>query len=338
SDATPMPSDYLEANRCSYSSLSDSIFLPGMYGFVFITGLPLICFALHGLYRLMKSENTLPIYVFNLLISDLVQICTLPFWIVYYRNGHVWRFGRVLCSLIGCMFFVSLFVSIFFMCCITLERYLAISHPVWFRNQRQLWKSWIVCLALWGLVSLFTSGAFYFGFEEDQNIRCMENYPAQKKFAIFQLIAMTTTFVLPFIFLLFMYQATGRNMRKVMLMSDEEKKRITSLLSLIIIIFTAVFGPYHIIYYVKYIGILILQDSCNFQSSIFIYCQIALGWLSLNSILDPIMYIFLRKDFIRILSKTFPFLQHFDCWRRRAYGQAAHKSSISTPSESVQFR
>lgn len=37
---------------------------------------PILCAAMYGLYRLIKSDHVAPVYVINLLMSDMLQICT----------------------------------------------------------------------------------------------------------------------------------------------------------------------------------------------------------------------------------------------------------------------
>ncbi|KAK1152037.1 G-protein coupled receptor 4-like [Acipenser oxyrinchus oxyrinchus] len=102
----------------------DQTFLPVLYGLVFCIGLPTNCLALYGLYRLVRTDNALPVYVINLLLSDLLQISTLPLWIDYYSHGHIWCFENTLCKITGVIFWISQSVSIFFMLCVALERYI----------------------------------------------------------------------------------------------------------------------------------------------------------------------------------------------------------------------
>ncbi|XP_066575846.1 G-protein coupled receptor 4-like [Amia ocellicauda] len=253
---------------------SDQLFLSVLYIVVFCIGLPSNCMALYGLYRLVKGEDILPVFAINLLLSDLLQISTLPLWIDYYMNGHKWRFGEASCSIIGCTFFISLFVSIFFMCCISLERYLAVTRPLWFRRHSKIRNSAVFCLVLWVFVTVCTSVAFSLGFESSPNELCMEKYPAEKSFAVFQLFAMTISFILPLIFFLFAYCSIRNNISGVVSIPNEEKEKILLLLFLILVVFVVVFGPFHIICYVAYIGVLFLEDSCDYEASIFIYFQV----------------------------------------------------------------
>nr|XP_015200307.1 PREDICTED: G-protein coupled receptor 4-like [Lepisosteus oculatus] len=303
---------------------SDTLFLSLLYSCVFCVGLPLNCLALFGLHGLLKAGDILPVFVINLLLSDLLQILTLPLWIDYFSNDHKWRFGEAACRVIGCIFWISLFVSIFFMCCIFLERYMAVTHPLLFQKHIRVRNSCIFCAFLWVFVTICSSVGIGLGFESAPLDRCMETYPTEKDFAQFQLIAMTITFVLPLCFLLSIYRGIQKNIVNVTSIRDKEKRKILLMLTLIIVMFVLVFGPFHFMCYVAYIGILTLQDSCDYESRIFIYFQVAMGLLSLNSVLDPVMYIFVRKDLRKKLITIFSFSQ-----KKEAQNATAGATSIS---------
>ncbi|XP_039601998.1 G-protein coupled receptor 4-like [Polypterus senegalus] len=290
---------------------SDRIFFCILYGFIFCIGLPVNCLAVFGLYRLVKSENGLPIYVINLLLSDILQIFTLPLWIHYYSYGHQWYFGATSCKIMGCIFYISLYASIFFLCCIALERYLAIAHPLKFPAIRRLWFACLLSLSLWTFITIIPAVAFKVLFPESNNSLCIEKYPSKKNFIAYRIITLILSFFFPLAFLLFMYRGTLRSLSHVQSVNKSEKKRIRGLLSLLVLIFLLVFGPYHLTGCVKYIGLVFSSDICEFEARIFIFYQVGRGFLSLNSLLDPILYIFLRMDFQKQVLYFFPCCQKF---------------------------
>ncbi|MBN3273376.1 GPR4 protein, partial [Polyodon spathula] len=319
----------ISCNNIDFSS--DQTFLSVLYGFVFCIGLPTNCLALYGLYRLVKTDNALPVYVINLLLSDLLQISMLPLWIDYYSHGHVWRFGVTSCNLVGSVFYISLYVSIFFMCCIALERYLAIVHPFFFQSIRGLRFACLFSLAVWVLVTIPPSVALTLLFKENGSSHCLESYPSNASFITYRLITLVFSFFLPLAFLVFVHVKTQRTLSAVLLVPEEEKKRIKGLLSLVLLIFVVVFGPYHLIGSIKYIGLIGHQCMCDFEAKIFIYYQVGRGLLSLNSLLDPIMYIFLRKDVRNHMLHFFPCLQRvaglMNCQTSRSSRQTESSSA-----------
>ncbi|XP_045065631.1 ovarian cancer G-protein coupled receptor 1-like [Coregonus clupeaformis] len=104
----------------------------------FSIGLPLICLAIYAMYFLIRADHIAPVYVINLLIADLIQICMRP--IILFSNGE---FVVILIEFFG------ISASIGFMVCIALERYLVIAFPLWYRFRRNIKYSLIVSSIIW---------------------------------------------------------------------------------------------------------------------------------------------------------------------------------------------
>lgn len=298
---TPTPSsgnsNLNEANNCGVDLSQDAIYLPVIYSIFFIIGTPLNLMALFGLYRLIKSENVLPVYVINLLLSDLLQLFTVPLWIDYYRRGHSWRFGSTSCQLLGVSFYVSIYTGIAFMCIIALERYLAIAKPLRFQALRKLKFARWIALSIWVVVAVPPSIILRKMQPNDNHTLCIEGYPSKEGFIIYRLITLSLSFIIPLAFIVILHRKTLRSLSAIGTLGMEEKHRIRGLLILLMVIFILVLGPYHITGCVKYIGLLLHGDACEWEKAVFVPYQLGRGLLSLNSVLDPILYTFLRSDF-----------------------------------------
>ncbi|XP_015195065.1 G-protein coupled receptor 4-like [Lepisosteus oculatus] len=287
---------------------SEQTFLPVLYGGVFCVGLPVNCLALYGLYRLVKADYALPVYVIHLLIGDLLQILTMPLWIDYYRRGHSWQFGDAVCRLASYAFGTSLYTSITFMSCIALERYLAIVHPLRFQDLPKLKIAHLLCLTFWVVAIVIQALGYHYGFESTQGGLCLENYPKKREFLKFQLIVMPFTFLLPVVLFGFLSLRIQRSLRRDPFMTAEKKQRIISLLVVVLLLYVLIYGPYHVTSYVLCLGMLQARHSCEYEDRVFLCLRITLGILSLNPVLDPVIYIFLRHD-VRETMDSFPLLR-----------------------------
>ncbi|RXM96486.1 G-protein coupled receptor 4 [Acipenser ruthenus] len=318
------------SNSCDNIDFSsDQTFLSVLYGIVFCIGLPTNCLALYGLYRLVKTDNALPVYVINLLLSDLLQISTLPLWIDYYSHGHVWRYDRTACVFVCVISNISLYSSIFFLCCISLERYLAIAHPLWYRNLHPHKLAAVTCVGLWVVVTLVVLMDYHIGLGTVTDPQCSEHYPRKWSYAMFQLFLKIFTFPLPLFLLVFVHRRTRMSLADSLSVSAEEKERISRLLALVVIIFILVFGPHHLIVFGKCIGLIVLVENCGFEARIFLCYQISSGLLSLNSLLDPVLYIFVCRDVRKEMLESFPcFRNAIKLWRELRADQDG--TSVST--------
>lgn len=342
-DMTPIPSsgnsNLNEANSCGVDLSQDAIYLPVIYSIFFIIGTPLNLMALFGLYRLIKSENVLPVYVINLLLSDLLQLFTVPLWIDYYRKGHSWRFGSTSCQLLGASFYVSIYTGIAFMCIIALERYLAIAKPLRFQALRKLKFARWIALSIWVVVAVPPSIALHKMQPNDNHTLCIESYPSKEGFIIYRLITLSLSFIIPLAFIVFLHRKTLRSLSAIGTLGTEEKHRIRGLLTLLVVIFILVLGPYHITGCVKYIGLLLHRDACEWEKAVFLPYQLVRGLLSLNSLLDPILYTFLRSDFRAAVGHYLPCLRRMQesVWRTVSHQRTTTKtpSSLSDHTDSI---
>ncbi|XP_067091816.1 G-protein coupled receptor 4-like [Osmerus mordax] len=105
---------------------------------VFSLGIPVIFLAIYLLYCLICANHIPPIFIINLLISDLLQMCVIP------------------AMLQGCCHYVVLLVyyhgltaSVCFMVCIALERYFLIAFPLWYHFRYKVQYSVMVSSIFW---------------------------------------------------------------------------------------------------------------------------------------------------------------------------------------------
>lgn len=86
----------------------------------------------------VRQRNELGVYLINLSVADLLYIGTLPLWIDYFLQRDDWIHGQESCKLFGFIFYTNIYVSIAFLCCISLDRYLAVAYPLRFAKVRRI--------------------------------------------------------------------------------------------------------------------------------------------------------------------------------------------------------
>lgn len=80
-------------------------------------------------YRYTKMKTATNIYIFNLALADALATSTLPFQSVNYLMG-TWPFGDILCKIIMSIDYYNMFTSIFTLTTMSVDRYIAVCHPV----------------------------------------------------------------------------------------------------------------------------------------------------------------------------------------------------------------
>lgn len=79
--------------------------------------------------RYTKMKTATNIYIFNLALADALATSTLPFQSVNYLMG-TWPFGTILCKIVISIDYYNMFTSIFTLCTMSVDRYIAVCHPV----------------------------------------------------------------------------------------------------------------------------------------------------------------------------------------------------------------
>ncbi|XP_074532167.1 G-protein coupled receptor 68-like [Halichoeres trimaculatus] len=95
----------------------------------------------------VRKDHVALIYVINLLITDLFQLCCL---IAIESKPEDFGFLRIAYRIYFCL----LLISAGFMVCVSLERYLVIAHPLWYRFRRTIKISVAVCVVVWVIPSV----------------------------------------------------------------------------------------------------------------------------------------------------------------------------------------
>ncbi|XP_032408561.1 mas-related G-protein coupled receptor member X2-like [Xiphophorus hellerii] len=115
--------------------------------FISIWGL-LSLLAIYCLYSQIRSDHVVPVFIINLLISDIIQICCMIVQVANVKGYFINYF--VIYYLYNC----GVMASVFFMTSIAMERYLLIAWPFWYRFQRKLKVSASVSVVSW-ILSVF---------------------------------------------------------------------------------------------------------------------------------------------------------------------------------------
>ncbi|KAM6997232.1 G-protein coupled receptor 4-like [Tautogolabrus adspersus] len=226
-------------------------------------GLPLTLMIIYALYSLVRKDHVAPIYVINLLISDLIQFCCM----IIQETGQDQT--RIIISYIyDCV----LLTSVFFMVCVSLERYLVIAHPLWYRFKRTIKISVVVSVVVWLIPPVFILTVFIW----------VTFHWARSILFIFLII--------PFPLFIFFLVGTLRALSASVSVPSEEKRRIVGILVLVLLIYTLLFLPYMIL--------ISFQNINRSDTTLFFLPPM---FLKLSPLADLILYVFIRKESIGVI-------------------------------------
>ncbi|XP_071768249.2 G protein-coupled receptor 184 [Centroberyx gerrardi] len=315
--ASQMNSTKMMCVKIGDSYISD--LLMGVYILAFIFGLIFNVLTLGPILHQVRSQNVLGIFLLNLSLSDLLFICTIPLWINYYRHNHHWQLGRHSCSIAGFIYYTNMYVSIFLLCCISVDRCLVVTFPLRSKTHRTSRYAWAQCLSVWVLVValhvlvLVNDNLTDAHDDNNDNDRCYETYPIQRPVALFNLLRLGIGFLLPLLVLGVSYWKVLATVGQSPGLSAQAKRKVRLLSFGVIGIFSFCYAPYHILLLARSLAFYLSENIeaqgsyCKFEQTMHFYFSCTLALSSLNCVVDPVLYVLVSngvQEEVRL------------CWRR----------------------
>lgn len=280
-------------NLCKMPYEDSKIFLTVMYSSVCILGLPMNFFTAWFSFLLVLQRNVLAIYLFCLAICELLYVATLPFWIVYIRNDHAWMMGFQTCKIIAFIFFCNIYVSILFLCCISCDRFMAVTYALESRGYRHLKIAVSISIAIFFIVGLVHYPVFETQ-EDKENKTCFETFPLDGKIASYYYSRFVVGFAIPLSIIIFTNYKIFRSIKTSTSLSAHQKAKVKHLAISIVITFLFCFAPYHFVLLIRAAAFSYYEGeneiACALEVNMYTSSVVFLCLCTFNSIADPIIY------------------------------------------------
>ncbi|XP_035256838.1 mas-related G-protein coupled receptor member A1-like [Anguilla anguilla] len=242
-----------------------------------------------GLYHLVKADNVTPVFIMNLLISDFIQIIGRIVEVIINDN----------IAYIYIVILIGVSLSVGFMVCIALERYLLVVHPLWYRCHRTIKHSILISLVICAFVVLIFTGLFFL-------------------FYVFMFIGVATLLILPLPLLLFFLGATWRALSHSISVPHKEKKRILGTLALVLLLYLILFLSTTLLIFLHFF------EDFKSQIDFWKFFTVAFVFLYISPLIDPLLYILIKKDAKYIVKVPHCY------WRLRGHRENRQTSSVPT--------
>ncbi|XP_075692975.1 leukotriene B4 receptor 1-like [Rhinoderma darwinii] len=255
----------------------------------FIIGAPGNILVMWSIYGKLTKIPAAVLVIGNLALADLLILLTLPIWI-YTLAVNKWVFGVVFCKVLVYVIYSSLYVSIFLITLLSMERFLAVFRPFhlqrWAR-QRIFLKITIfiwIASAILGIHSL----PFYNPNQIKQPFDCvLHEYSSVNLRVIFLLLESCIGFLVPFGIIIFCYTYLWRKLKEMKFVGRRKSDKI-----IIIVVGTYVICwiPHHIFNILDIISVLL--ETCSFRGIVAIGSTISGSLVFINSCLNPMFYFY----------------------------------------------
>ncbi|XP_072553432.1 lysophosphatidic acid receptor 6 [Salminus brasiliensis] len=274
--------------------------LPITYCLVMVFGLLGNLGALYIFFFKIDQKSPSNAYIISLAVADTLFLCALPFRVHYHLNGNIWVFGDVVCRVTGTIFFGNIYISIAFMTCICLDRYIATIHPHTYLQLRNTRWAQMVTTGVWvvtgaaTLTFMLTCPLNTDGIQSDgqKGKKCFENF-SQKEWESnlmpYSVISLVFGALLPSVIILVCYPLVARRIARIKTATARGALRV---IYAILAITVFCFLPYHGVHLLHLLWRIQVIPNCTAGEVIYKVRRVTMALVSMNSLLDPVLYYF----------------------------------------------
>uniref|UniRef100_A0A8C8CDN1 G-protein coupled receptors family 1 profile domain-containing protein n=1 Tax=Oncorhynchus tshawytscha TaxID=74940 RepID=A0A8C8CDN1_ONCTS len=319
-DSTGLPSrgnDTEKGSSKDTRSIIIAVSITVLYSIICIVGLLGNILVMYGVVRYTKMKTATNIYIFNLALADALATSTLPFQSAKYLM-NTWPFGEFLCKVILAIDYYNMFTSIFTLTMMSVDRYIAVCHPVRALDFRTPAKAKMINVCIWILSSAIGVPIMVMAVTkvtDKGNTGCMLQFPQPDWYwdTVTKICVFIFAFVVPTLVITICYGLMILRLKNVRVLSGSKEKnrnmrRITHMVLVVVAVFIICWTPIHIFIILR---TMVQINSTNPYVIASWHLCIALGYM--NSSLNPLLYAFLDANFKRCFSDfCLPFRSNMD--------------------------
>ncbi|XP_036398182.1 G-protein coupled receptor 4-like [Megalops cyprinoides] len=268
--------------------------LPTLYSVFFVVGLPANCMSLYVASLQAKRGNNMAVYLVNLSVSDLLYIVSLPVWIQLALQCR--SVGDTLCSIVAFVMNNSFYVGTGFLCCISVDRYLAVVFPLYFPRARTMRTAIVVSAVVWctelplHVLLLSHTGALG-AFSSSRT--CVEKTPMRLEDSHMALVRVALGYLFPLLLMTFCFLQIFRAVQVSVFTVETDRRKIQSLLLLLLLTYVVAFTPYQTVMFLRGLW---EPGECSFALRMKDAYMVCVAVTTLNSVVDPIIYCLLSES------------------------------------------
>ncbi|XP_028993449.1 C-X-C chemokine receptor type 4b [Betta splendens] len=293
----------------------NKIFLPAVYGVIFILGIVGNGLVVVVMGYQKKVKTMTDKYRLHLSVADLLFVLTLPFWAV--DAAKTWYFGNFLCVSVHMIYTVNLYSSVLILAFISLDRYLAVVRATNSQATRKLLASRVIYVGVWLPAAVLTVPDMVFAREHntdsqnflfkdesmqaaDSRTICQRIYPQETSLiwtVAFRFQHILVGFVLPGLVILICYciiiAKLSRGTKGQLL-----KKKALKTTVILILCFFSCWLPYCVGIFLDTVFMLnVVRPSCELQQAVEKWISVTEALAYFHCCLNPILYAFLGVKF-----------------------------------------
>ncbi|KAG8178424.1 hypothetical protein JTE90_000937 [Oedothorax gibbosus] len=242
-----------------------------------------------------QMRSTTNVLIINLAVADLLFILfCVPFTAFDYALPY-WLFGDAWCRVVQYLVLVCAYASIYTLVLMSLDRFLAVVHPIASMAFRTVRNAALACAVLWALIvlacvpALMSHGLISYTYHKVEYSACVFLSNEGFSYAAYQICFILSGYLVPLGLIFALYMLMLKRLwfgvapgGRVSAESLRSKKRVTRMVVIVVVIFAVCWCPIQVILLLKSVG------AYNTTSSLRVVIQIVAQILAyMNSCVNP---------------------------------------------------
>ncbi|XP_029972865.1 B2 bradykinin receptor [Salarias fasciatus] len=289
----------------------------------------LMVFLLHK-----KPCTVAEIYLSNLAAADLILVSCLPFWAINIASDFVWPFGNFMCKAVSVGIKMNAYSSIYLLVLVSIDRYVALVHTMSYGRMRRPKYAKLGCLLTWGFGLLMSIPTFIFRgvkYLPDYDISaCLLLYPSETVAVVYEVMLTIFSFIIPISVISFCTIKIIQALQKQGIERcnvEKTEHKATTLVLVVLLAFLICWVPFHLVSIWDWLLRAEVMGGCLIESAIDICNQITSYLAFFNSVLNPILYVIVGKNFRKKVCEL------FNQWKTKKVTSDSGQSNLSNSSK-----
>ncbi|XP_048377267.2 somatostatin receptor type 5-like isoform X2 [Stegostoma tigrinum] len=276
-----------------------AILIPAIYFTVCAIGLSGNTLVIHVILHYAKMESVTNLYILNLAIADELFMIGLPFLAIQNALSY-WPFGSLMCRLVMTVDGINQFTSIFCLTVMSIDRYLAVVHPVKSIKWRKPHVAKVINAMVWAISFVVVLPVVIFSDVKFGMHTCNINWPEPIMVWSTAFIIYTATLgffgpllviCLCYLLIVIKLRSSGKKVRATSTKRKKSERRVTWMVVIVVAVFVFCWLPFYVM------NIVNLVSSMPSEPALvgLYFFVVVLSYA--NSCANPIIYGFLSDNF-----------------------------------------
>lgn len=275
-----------------------------IYLVVFVLGLTGNSLAIFVVLRYTKMKTVTNMYILNLAVADELYILGLPFLTTHNVLSY-WPFGNFLCRIVMWADSISQFTSTFCLTVMSIDRYMAVVHPIRSARWRRPSVAKVINSMVWALSCVLTLPVIIYSDVQPEMNTCNMSWPEPRDVwsTAFILYTALLGFFCPLLviclcYLLIVVKVKSAGARAGLSKRRRSERKVTRMVVIIVVVFVLCWLPFFILNIVNLIQTL---PDTNVVTGVY-FLAVILTYV--NSCANPLLYGFLSDNFKQSFQKV----------------------------------